>query len=194
MPRNSDQTRRQILEAANSLFYREGIRAVSVDAVAASAGITKKSIYYHFESKDALVTEYLKCRDQPVLESFQQSFNTADGSIANKVQAIFTDVAARAQQPDWRGCGFMRTAGELANMPGHPARKAGAAHKKKFENWLTKELSQRDIRESSVLARRILILLDGAFAASLIHRDPDYILEAGACARFILETAHSTRS
>eukprot|EP01042_Synura_sphagnicola_P025991 gene25991-33453_t len=48
-------TRARIIEAASKLFYGEGIRAVSVDAVAEKAGVTKRTLYYHFESKDELV-------------------------------------------------------------------------------------------------------------------------------------------
>ena len=48
-------TRKRIIEAASKLFYGEGIRAVSVDAVAEKAGVTKRTLYYHFESKDELV-------------------------------------------------------------------------------------------------------------------------------------------
>jgi AcrR family transcriptional regulator len=63
MARSSDPTRARILSAANNLFYAEGIRAVSVDAVAAKAGLTKKTLYYHFRSKDDLVAAYLAARD-----------------------------------------------------------------------------------------------------------------------------------
>ena len=54
MPRDSAETRKRILNAANRLFYAQGIRAVSVDAVAEKAGVTKKTLYYHFKSKDTL--------------------------------------------------------------------------------------------------------------------------------------------
>ncbi|MEP4196127.1 MAG: helix-turn-helix domain-containing protein, partial [Aliishimia sp.] len=60
----------RILDAANRLFYSEGIRAVSVDAIAAKADLTKKTLYYHFKSKDDLVAAYLASRDQPNLTLF----------------------------------------------------------------------------------------------------------------------------
>jgi hypothetical protein len=52
------------------------------------------------------------------------------------VQAIFNQLARNAGHPKAKGCGFLRTSAELANLPGHPAIKIGAAHKKKFEAWL----------------------------------------------------------
>lgn len=159
---------------------------MSVDAVAQKAGITKKSIYYHFRSKDDLVTEYLKSRDQPNMDVFKKWFTDAEGDLSDKIFAIFEGVAGSARHPKWRGCGFLRTAGELANQPGHPAVKAGAAHKKRFENWLAERCSEAGISEGTQTARRIAILMDGAFAASLIHGDPSYIIEAGEAAQLLV--------
>ncbi|MEJ8571139.1 helix-turn-helix domain-containing protein [Microbaculum marinum] len=183
MPRTRTDTKHRILTAANRLFYAEGIRAVSVDAVAEKAKITKKTLYYHFRSKDDLVTEYLKSRDQPNLDAFRTWFDAADGGLTDQVYAIFEGVARGAKHPKWRGCGFLRTAGELASTPGHPAVKAGAAHKKRFEKWLEETFAAAGAAAPATLARRVTLLLEGAFAASLIHRDATYILEAGEAAR-----------
>ena len=68
MSANSDQTRERIVAAAARLFYNEGIRAASVDAIAEKAGVTKKTLYYHFRSKDELIAAYLESRDQPTLD------------------------------------------------------------------------------------------------------------------------------
>ena len=176
---DKETTRERIIAAANLLFYAEGIRAVSVDAIAAKAGVTKKTLYYHFRSKDDLIEAYVLSRDQPNLKAFARRFAEAPGDLPDKVAALFTGLARRAGQSRWKGCGFMRTAAELVNLPGHPALKAGAAHKKKFETWLTGCLSDGGVSEAEILARRIVLLMEGAFSTLLIHRDPAYA-EAGA--------------
>ena len=136
MARSGIPTRERIISAANALFYNDGIRGVSVDAVAAKAGVTKRTLYYHFKSKDDLVAAYLAGRDQPNLALFRKWFAEAEGGLPAKVEAIFRNLARSARHPKWKGCGFLRTSAELANMPGHPAIRIGAAHKKKFEEWL----------------------------------------------------------
>ncbi|WP_114011554.1 TetR/AcrR family transcriptional regulator [Cohaesibacter intestini] len=181
----SKPARERIIDAANRLFYREGIRAVSVDAVAEKAGITKKTLYYHFKSKDDLVTAYLTARDQPNLALFEAWFDAADGNVEDKVEAIFIALAQSSRHPKWKGCGFLRTAAELANMPGHPAMQVGAAHKKKFEAWLAGRLAQAQVRQPDATARQINLIMDGAFSLMLVHRDPAYIEEAGRAARAI---------
>jgi AcrR family transcriptional regulator len=186
-------TRQQIVVAATRLFYGEGIRAVSMDAVAAKAGVTKKTLYYHFTSKDELVAETIAARDQPTLELYMRWFAETDGTVADKVRSLFTKLGRSVDTPRWRGCGFLRTIAELANTPAHPAVKAGAAHKKRFEAWLETELRGHGVPDATALARRLVILLDGATTVMLIHRDLGYVDAAGQLALDLIERARSTR-
>jgi AcrR family transcriptional regulator len=186
MPRNADETRDRIVAAAARLFYAEGIRAVSVDAVAEKAGITKKTLYYHFTSKDELIAAYLEARDQPTLALYAQWFAETEGSVEDKVRGLFTRFAEAVDTPRWKGCGFLRTTAELAATPGHPAIKAGARHKKRFESWLAGALACEGVDDAERLARAILLLLDGAGAVMLIHRDRAYVEAAGEVAAALL--------
>ncbi len=193
MARSADTTRERIISAASKLFYDQGIRAVSVDAVAARAGLTKRTLYHHFRSKDDLVAAYLAGRDQPNLALFQLWYAEADGAVPEKVAAIFRNLARAAAHPKWKGCGFLRTSAELANLPGHPAIKIGAAHKKKFEGWLCGVFEAEGIVPALELARQCLLLLDGCFAVVLLHRDPSYMETAGQAARSLVEAALPVR-
>lgn len=193
MPRSGQATRQRILAAASTLFYRDGIRSVSVDAVAAKAGVTKRTLYYHIKSKDELVAAYLEARDQPNLALFRRWFEQTDGGVAAKVRGIFLKLAASARHPKWRGCGFLRTSAELANLPGHPAIRIGSAHKKKFEHWLASIFEDARIASPALLARQIVLLLDGSFAVVLLHRDPAYMEAAGDAAFKLVGAALAAR-
>ncbi|MBA4223598.1 MAG: TetR family transcriptional regulator [Methylobacterium sp.] len=175
-------TRTRIIEAASKLFYGEGIRAVSVDAVAEKAGVTKRTLYYHFESKDELVAAYLEARDQPNLKLMAGWFDKAEGGLPQKIEAIFQNLARSARHPRWKGCGFLRTAAELANLPGHPAIKIGARHKAGFERWLASACADHGVAAPEELARQVVLLMDGAFSVMLVHRDPAYVEAAGRAA------------
>ncbi|KRE08039.1 TetR family transcriptional regulator [Bosea sp. Root381] len=187
----SKPTRKRIIDAASKLFYAEGIGRVSVDAVAEKAGLTKRTLYYHFKSKDDLVAAYLDARDQPNLKQMAGWFDDAEGGPDRKVEAIFSNLARVARHPKWKGCGFLRTAAELAAMPGHPAVKAGARHKANFENWLASEFTGRRLAEPEILAREIVLLMDGAFSITLVHRNPAYIEAAGRAAATLVRARGS---
>lgn len=182
MPRNSEPTRARILKAASSLYYGEGIRSVSVDAVADKAGVTKRTLYYHFRSKDDLIAAYLEARDQPNLKAFSKWFTEAKGSLPARIEAIFANLAKSARSPKWKGCGFLRTSAELAGLPGHPAMKIGARHKANVETWFATVMTDGGARNANDLARQMMILLDGAFSTALLHRDASYIEAAGRAA------------
>lgn len=182
MPRDATPTRERILAAASKLFYGVGIRGVGVDQIAARAGVTKRTLYYHFRSKDDLIAAYLEARDQPTLDRIVAWMDAAEGTLADRIAAVFEQTAKLARNPKWRGCGFLRVAAELAATPGHPAVKAGAAHKKKLEAEFARRLAAEGLSDPELRARQIMLLFDGAFSSMLVHRDPTYAEAAGLAA------------
>lgn len=182
MPRDATATRDRIVTAASKLFYGHGIRGVSVDDVAARAGVTKRTLYYHFRSKDDLIAAYLAGRDGPTIAIVMGWMDAAQGTLAGKLEAVFAQLARLARQPKWRGCGFLRTAAELVATPGHPALKAGSAHKKKLEAEFAARFAQAGLADPEMRARQVMLLFDGAFSAMLTHRDASYAEAAGQAA------------
>ena len=173
---SAQSTRERILQAAGKLFHRDGIRAISVDAIAERAGVTKRTLYYHFRSKDDLIAAHLQARDEPNLVVFKRWFAETDGDTAEKVAGIFRQLAQSARNAKWKGCGFLRTSVELINLPGHPALVAARAHKRRVEDWLGSIFSEAGAGcDALPLTRQIMLLLDGSFAVVLLHRDPSYM-------------------
>ncbi|MDK2777403.1 MAG: TetR/AcrR family transcriptional regulator [Pseudomonadota bacterium] len=189
MADKNKSTKERIIGAANSLFYMAGIRATSVDAIAAKAGITKRSLYYHFQSKDELIAEYLGSRDQLNLNAYKKWFAAQEGDVSAKLRALFNGILETTSHPKWRGCGFQRTVGELANKPGHPAIRVASLHKKKVEQWLAEEFCHNGLVNADVTARHVFLLLEGAMAAMLVHRDPAYIRQAAEAAALLVSHA-----
>jgi AcrR family transcriptional regulator len=187
MGKTAVRTRERIVQAAAKLFHGEGIRAVSVDAIAEKAAITKRTLYYHFRSKDDLIAAYLEARDQSNLALFKQWFVETEGDLPDKVAGIFRNLARSASHPKWKGCGFLRTSVELVNMPGHPAMIIGRAHKLRVEDWFCSVFEEAGVgKPARRLARQVMLLLDGSFATVLLHRDPTYMEAAGDAAAYLV--------
>lgn len=186
MARDANVTREQIIQAADDLFYGEGIRSASVDAIAARAGVTKRTLSYHFPSKDDLIAAYLAARDEPTLSRYAAWLDEAEGDLPEQILRVFERLARMTKAPRWKGCGFLRAAAELAGTPGHPALKIGSAHKKKLEAWLTCRIASKGLSAPALRARQVMIVIDGAVAQVLIHRDPAYVLAAGQVAAALL--------
>lgn len=193
MPRDPLKTRRKLIAAADALFYNQGIRAVGVDAIALTAGVTKRTLYYHFKTKDELIAAYLDGRDQPTLGRYQALIPETKESAALQVQRIFEHLGKSCQDRQWRGCSFLRAAAEFAHLPGHPTRQIAAKHKKRFESWLENILRADRIADAAILARQIMILFDGAVAQILIHRDPGYASSAARAAASLIRSGKGQR-
>lgn len=136
MPRAPDVTRRRILDAAYVQFYRKGFARVSVDEIAASAKITKRSLYYHFASKDELLAAVLDAQHGLAHATFRGWTDKLKGNANQIVDVMFTELGIWSAKPRWSGSGFTRLAMELADLPGHPARAAARTHKAMVEDLL----------------------------------------------------------
>lgn len=186
-------TRAAIVEAADALFYERGLRSVSVDEIAERAGVTKRTLYYHFDSKDELIAAYLAARDLPTMQRYRQWLGGSDQALPERVSAMFARLAAHARKPRWLGCGFTRAAVELASQPGHPAVVMAARHKQRFEAWLAEEFRSCGLADPAGVARQVMILLEGVIALALIHRDVAYARSAGDAAALIVRCAMADR-
>ncbi len=183
MPRPPRETKRQIMDAAYGLFYKEGYARTGVDEIAAAAGITKRTLYYHFPSKEALIAAVLEAQNELMLARISDLARRATGdNLAAVVRRLFTAFAAWAREPRWRGSGFTRAAMEYAHLPGHPARRAARRHKAAVEDWLAAHFSEQRVAAPRELARQIMLLLEGCHCLVLIHGDPSYIDAAAEAA------------
>lgn len=186
MPRTPEPTRSRILDAAYGLFYRKGFGRVGVDEVCGAAGITKKTLYYHFPSKDALLDAVLASQGELALARIRKYESRYCGSADEMIEVLFSELARWSSTPGWTGAGFTRLAMELADLPGHPARRAARRHKAEIETLWTELLTVAGSPRPEERAREIVLLMEGATALILIHGDKSYADAAAKAARALL--------
>jgi len=188
MARQSD-TKDRILESAYQLFYERGFTRISMDAVAARAGVTKRTLYNRFGSKDALFGEMLKRQSTLAIERIRSWATRQDGTATDLIDGIFAGLTAWSAKKRWEGSGFTRLALELADLPGHPGRTAARRHKATIEQVLAGELRRRGLKKAEAAARIVALLTEGATILTLIHGDRTYIGAAAEAARAALGLA-----
>jgi AcrR family transcriptional regulator len=170
----------RILDTADRLFYRQGIRVIGVDTVAAEIGISKRTLYNYFPSKDDLIVAYLSRRLRPI--------EASDGPPAEQILEDFDRLERAMRKQGYRGCPFMNAVAELAN-PAHAAHKIAVAHKEKRRALFRKLLKQLNVADPDVLATQLMILGEGAVAQALVHGDPKMARAAREAARVLLTAA-----
>jgi AcrR family transcriptional regulator len=155
----------QLLDAAQDLFYREGIRAIGVDAVVERAGVNKMSLYRQFSSKEELVVAYLNRMDERFRQRVEASIAKHPDAPAKQLVQAIEDLVGRASAPDYRGCPFVNVACEFSD-PAHPARQSVARNKQYLMRRLVEIATAADASNPAELADSLALVVDGIYATS----------------------------
>jgi AcrR family transcriptional regulator len=185
MPRPKRRPARDALLAATAeLTYKRGVNATGVDAIAAQAEVTKRTLYQHFPSKAALVATALSVNDEPAIEALRSgAHRRAAKSGQPPVLALFDQIERALAGPTPTGCAFLNAALELEGD--HPAHDAALAHLDARER-LVGELLVEGGTEDAKLAGQIALLVDGAFAVGGSRREPEAAQRAKRAAQSLL--------
>ena len=153
--------RERILAAASDQFYRHGIRAVGVDAIAESAQTNKMTLYRHFSSKDELVAEYLRREAEQANKSWERREAHNPGNPLGQLRAWLADMAGHVASGDERGCPLANAAVELPEKD-HPARRVIETYKASVRERLAQLCAAAGLAEPEVLADELFLALEGA--------------------------------
>jgi AcrR family transcriptional regulator len=153
--------RARILAAAGELFYRHGIRAVGVEAIAEAAHTNKMTLYRHFASKDELVAEYLRQAAQAADACWARFAARHPGDPLAQLRAWLDEMAAHVASSDERGCPMVNAAVELPEKA-HPARRVIEDFKIAQRDRLVALCGAAGLTEPELLADELNLLLEGA--------------------------------
>ncbi|RWM05342.1 TetR/AcrR family transcriptional regulator [Mesorhizobium sp.] len=192
MPRASDETRPAILQAAYKLFRRRGFFRVGIDEIADAAGVTKRTLYYHFDSKDALLTAVLASQHERTFADFQNYGIDLSGGADALIDKLFEGLVKWSSKPRWAGSGFTRLAIELADLSGHPARSIAREHKVLMKQQLETLLAEAKVLAPKARARELALLIEGAMVMILIHGDRSYCTAAAEAAKRLVAGSDSS--
>ena len=170
----------RILETADRLFYLQGIRAVGVDTIAAEIGISKRTLYNHFPSKDALISAYLTRRFKQVPPS--------DKPPTEQILGTFDSLQRRFAAKDFRGCPFVNAVAELGTED-RAVKKIAIAFKESRRVWFRDLLTQLGVADADGLATQLTLLVDGSIAQDLVRDDPSMAMAAKQAATVLLANA-----
>lgn len=153
--------RERILQAARELFYRDGIRAVGVEAVAAAAGTNKMTLYRHFASKDELVAAYLQDLSDQGEALWDEAGTKHPGDADGQLRYLLRRISQFADECSGRGCALANAAVELPERA-HPARRVIEAHKNRSRERLVALCRQAGYLHPERLADEMFLLVEGA--------------------------------
>jgi AcrR family transcriptional regulator len=170
----------RILAAADKLFYSQGIRAVGVDAIAEEAGVSKRTLYSHYATKDDLIAAYLTARFRHVPPS--------DAPAREQILAYFDRLEAMFADGGFRGCPYVNAVTELGDRK-HPATNIAVRFKEQRLAWYRGLLERMGVKDAAGVATQLQILVEGAIATALVRDDPSVAKAARAAAESLIDAA-----
>jgi AcrR family transcriptional regulator len=163
---DSGSGRERLSRAAYELFSRDGVRAVGVDAVIARAGTAKMTLYRNFPSKDDLILDFLRRREQLWTRDWLEAESQRRGQTPREqLLAIFDVFGEWFTRPDFEGCSFLTTMIEVSD-PVSPVRQAAVEHLAAIRDYIERLAAAAGITDTDAFARQWHILMKGAIMAA----------------------------
>lgn len=175
------EKRQQLMATAYRLFNRHGFHATGIDRIWAEAGSTKRTLYRHFPTKDALIEEVLRSREREFFALLETRLAGRE-SREGRLHALFDGFGEWFGRSDFYGCNFINASAEFAD-PRHPVRKLVVAHKQALLNWVRAQLGC-----SLSHATGLCLLLEGAVVMAHSYQQPLALEQARSLALTLLCT------
>lgn len=160
--------RDRLLDAAAVLFYREGV-ATGIDALCKAAGVSKRSMYQLFASKDEVMAAALD-RQGPPIEAWLLPPSGGPGTARDRMLYVFARMEEAAAADDYRGCPFLAAQVELKD-PEHPASVVARRNKQVLTDFFHAEAERGGAADPTTLARQLTLVFDGASARAGIKAE-----------------------
>ena len=157
--------RERILAVARELFYRRGIHAVGVDAIAEAAGTNKMTLYRHFSSKDELVAACLRELVAEIDADWDAIAAAHPGNPKGELVAWFQHIGQWFIRESGRGCALANAAIELPDQD-HPARQVVREHKSAVRERLVRLCRDAGLRDPEAVASQVFLVCEGARVAA----------------------------
>ncbi len=180
--------RDRLFSAAINLFYRNGIRGVSVDAIAEEAGTTKVTFYRVFESKDDLIVQVLEEQSKRYWEWWDAIVAEFPGEPRRQLEELIERFQTEIIGDEaCRGCAVANAAVEIVDEE-HPARVVIKKHKLEITQRLRGLCREMGARQPDVLGDALGLLFSGAFSARLAFDNRDQVSSVSAAAAALIDS------
>ena len=177
--------REQLINTAIELFCEYGYHATGIDKIIEKAGVSKKTLYTHFHSKEELLIAALRQYDGLFRNNFMRQVDSLAKTPQEKLLAIFDVAEGWFSQKKFFGCMFINVIGEYSQKDS-PIRDICKQFKRLMQNYIRDLCVQAGSEEPDILADKLALLFEGAVVTSQVSQDPDAAKTAKDIARSLV--------
>ncbi|WP_328492406.1 TetR/AcrR family transcriptional regulator [Streptomyces sp. NBC_00414] len=176
--------REQALDAAETLFYGRGIQSVGMDDIRGASGVSLKRLYQLFPAKEHLVVAYLERRDIRWRGRLAE-YVAGHEDARQRLLAVFDWLGRWFGEPDFRGCAWINSYGELG-ATSEPVADQVRAHKRAFREYLVRLVDEAGL--PCELAGHLHLLAEGAMVTAAVEQSAEPAARAGRAARTLVDS------
>jgi AcrR family transcriptional regulator len=180
--------RDQLIQTALELFAKNGIHATGVDSIVEQSGVTKKTLYAHFRSKEELVLAVLRQYDELARNDFMRRVESGGKTPRARLLAVFDFAERWFQQRNFYGCLFINTIGEYSNKD-TPIRQICKEYKKLVKGYIRELCEQAGASDPQGLAEELALLLEGATVTAQVSQNSKTAKIAKRAAKALIDKA-----
>ena len=176
--------RDELVRKALDTFYRKGFHATGMDLLAAETGISKTTVFKHFRSKEELILAVLRLRDEQFRSWLFRRMKEA-GAPRAQLSAMFDALAEWFASPEFRSCILIKAASAYPDHS-HPIHAQAAEHKRLLFLELERIAAAAGAEDPAGLARKLLLLKEGAIVTAHLGHEVDPAGDAKSAAQLLL--------
>ena len=186
------QKRQQLIDTAIELFARNGYHATGIESIASHAGVSKKTMYQHFRSKEELIVAALRQHDGRFRNFFMKAVDGSGADAYERLLAIFDVAHEWFCDREFYGCMFINAIGEYSDRE-TAIREACKEFKRLMRRYIEELTGDLGLNDSEALAAEFAILLEGSIVTAQVSQMPNSASVAKHAAKVLLDNAIAAR-
>jgi len=183
--------RELLIQAALELFSKKGFHGVGIDAISERAGVTKKTLYHHFRSKDELILAVLRYYDEMFRNSLMRLVESKAQQPLDRLMAVFDVAQDWFDQNNFYGCLFVGAMHEYPD-PGTPIRHMCREAKGLVHNYIKELAEKAHLKRPGPLSEQLALLLEGAITMAQVNNSSLSAVQARKAAEVLIQNSQTS--
>ncbi|WOF72480.1 TetR/AcrR family transcriptional regulator [Parvibaculaceae bacterium PLY_AMNH_Bact1] len=180
--------RDHLMTVARDLFMEHGFHGTGIDRILGEAGVSKKTLYTHFRSKDELILAVLKEHDGSFRNHFMRQVEQISPDPRARLMAVFDVAEAWFETPNFFGCVFINAVGEYSKTD-TPIRNACRDFKRQMTDFIVQLAKETGAADYTSLGNQLSLLLEGAIVTAQVSDRETAINSARSAAAVLIDNA-----
>lgn len=180
--------RDHLIQTASRLFSKNGYHGTGIDLILKESGVAKKTLYYHFQSKEDLIVEVLKRYDEQFRTMVDKRVRELAESPKERLLAIFDVAHEWFSDKHFYGCMFINAISEYSDT-NSSIRDACKAFKEEIRQYMEGFCVEGRFNEPRELSESLALLLEGSIVMAQVSQKPSAAEIAKKTAKLLLNEA-----